>query len=491
MNSEERLAKLFELARTAEPEMPLDVLEKHIKNSGTNTPIIKKLFNPKFIYIMVATTLIGAGLYYLFMLPPTGKIEVQNTANHLPLRIYQENKKIDSSNATLTVNSKQFTKEFAQFKGSPKYTQEFVAPQLVEISLIPDNLFKKSMVLEDTNFTHNAINISSIKLIELTPEELIPFGISVADKKIKVPMAGTINMFSYLHKKGSEFTFQIKNISDMGFTDSSWNALPQSKKSVKGKQQNLSPATFSKDNITTPGFVSIVFEDSSKNTQFIEAQFNEFPHYSLITDDLGQKWREYEIDDELSKEEKEDTNGREKYAKGNKESEQKLIEKLPGYIPILVRSGDVNLLGEIGYRADIIIWYEADERLFKALPSRIGNDLRKEFNAVFVNNNTSSQSCKYFEACQNHPGAIESLVVYPNPTDDELNVDFNLSASRIVNASIYSISGQPMKHLWVQKSCEKGANKFSCQLNEMLPGVYILVVETDKGDIISKRIVRR
>ena len=242
----------------------------------------------------------------------------------------------------------------------------------------------------------------------------------------------------------------------------------------------------------------MAFEDTDDST-LAALNFRRFPHYALITDDLGQKWRLYKYDDGLTSEDYKymEQNKLTKYSydkavKGRISGERKLIEKLPTYIPLLVRSGDVNLLDDdSSYRTDIIIWFEPSEDLFNALPERISADLRTEYQEVFVNNNTSSQSCKYFEACQNHPGAIESLVVYPNPTDDELNVEFNLSASRIVNASIYSISGQLMKHLWVQKSCEKGANKFNGQLNEMLPGVYILVVETDKGDIISKRIVRR
>jgi len=107
MNSEERLAKLFELARTVEPEMPLDVLEKHIKNSGTNTPIIKKLFNPKFIYIMVATTLIGAGLYYFFMIAHDKKNGVKITYNQEQSLTYLENEKRDSSESIPALKFKQ------------------------------------------------------------------------------------------------------------------------------------------------------------------------------------------------------------------------------------------------------------------------------------------------------------------------------------------------------------------------------------------------
>ncbi|MDP1726085.1 MAG: T9SS type A sorting domain-containing protein [Bacteroidota bacterium] len=325
-----------------------------------------------------------------------------------------------------------------------------------------------------------SIDLRNIKVIELTPAELKKFGITVSDKAVHllsgghaIPGVKLKPFYSNYNKEGSSFTFNLK---------------PDDNSSIK----NQFKIKLASDSFNTIDYSD--FNDAPDSTF-------ELPHYSLITDDLGQKWRMYEVDDGLTKEDWEYMRKNqlnpltwEKSANGMKEGERKLIANLGGYIPILVRSGDINNKDDDKnnlWRADIIIWYEPTELLFKTLPPRIANELRAEYQSIFVQKESNGANCKFFEACKNKPGAIESYNIFPNPTDDDLQIEFTLSDARLISANLYTVNGQLVKSILNQKVFESGSNKHATRINDLAPGIYLLVIESDKGDIISQRIVRK
>ncbi|MBC7381360.1 MAG: T9SS type A sorting domain-containing protein [Bacteroidia bacterium] len=318
-------------------------------------------------------------------------------------------------------------------------------------------------------------------MIELTTDEVKKLGITVKDKSIFIYSGGKANkpkvkskpFYRGYNKSGLTITFNAESIDSL-------------KLSTSFKMK------FGSDEWSTVDYSG--FENAPDTIL-------ELPSHVLVTDDLGQLWRTYKKEDQLTDEEM-------KYARKNnikwetwdvlvnriKESERKINANLSGYIPVLVRSGDVNLpddkLKNL-YRADIIIWYEPSEQLFNALPPRIADDLRREYQCIFVDKETKAPTCKYFEACKNSPGAISSYTVFPNPAEDELQVEFTLNQPRSINANLYTISGQLVKKIWNNEKEEKGLHTHSAHISELPPGIYLLVIETDKGDRISQRIIRK
>lgn len=89
------------------------------------------------------------------------------------------------------------------------------------------------------------------------------------------------------------------------------------------------------------------------------------------------------------------------------------------------------------------------------------------------------------------PGPIESFIVYPNPTEDKLEMEFSLSASLQLGAGLYNVNGQLLKKLFTNHFYEKGTNSYVCSIAELPQGIYLLVVESNKGDVITKRIIRK
>ncbi|MCG9880263.1 MAG: T9SS type A sorting domain-containing protein [Bacteroidia bacterium] len=487
MIPEDKLNKLIESARVAEPELSVSYIENLVKNKRIKE-FKFKLLTLKNTIIMGAILSIGLILlyYFNFFNNPTNfgrevKQEKELTGNFQNKHsdTVQMMQPILSVKKEIPISFEKITHEMKAFyKNEPMKT--------IETRLMP-------AVAENTDslFAYRNINIAAIKLIELTEKELLNLGISVQDKKIIIPIGKDRSKKTVLTKEGATFEFKI-NFSQTGL-DSILKNIPVSKR-TKAPVSN-SPATFGKNFYSSSSITLIDLGDTSNKVD----EGKRIPFYPLITDDLGQKWRMYEVEDGLTEEDKKymrDNNlsplNWEKAVKGRLEGERKLIQKIPSLVPILVRSGDSNFVGEQSfYRADIIVWFEPTEELFAALPQRISADLKKEYQDVFLNQKPSNKSCNYFEFCKNIYKEIENVNVFPNPSDADIKLEFRLKSEQKLDAALYTINGAFIKKISDKRNFESGLNTLSTTLTDMLPGVYLLVMQTESGETISHRIVRR
>jgi hypothetical protein len=463
MSAENRLTKLFENARTADPDMPLESIEKLMELKGTRINHYKKLNIFKSLFVMSVLLIVFTSLF-LFLNKPVFKeklVENPTPSIEMPKELSKESfaepvKEPPPAIQNLIVNYKEIKSPINLVEANEYLSSELSVKVQVQ----------KNFIQSDRPFAYRAINISNLSVIELTNEELLKFGISIEDKRIKVPICNS-NISSYYFKEGTEVIFKMDHMELNG-------PVPI----INPEKITPEKMSFTAENSSS---VILKMEDNEDSTQGYFEE-NNFPYYPLITDDLGQKWRCYEVDDGLTEEDKEFMRANnlneqtwEKAIKGRKEGERKLIEKLPSFVPILVRSGDVNTItNDSLWRADIIIWFEPSEELFNALPARISTDLRKEYQSVFGTKTRSTQSCKYFEACQNAPGTIDDVKVFPNPSDAELNVQFSIKVPRKMDANIYTINGTLVKKVSIGISFEAGTHNLQTSMADMLPGVYVL-----------------
>ncbi len=79
-----------------------------------------------------------------------------------------------------------------------------------------------------------------------------------------------------------------------------------------------------------------------------------------------------------------------------------------------------------------------------------------------------------------------AFTVYPNPTNNELTVEFNLQALAKVKVDIYAIEGQ----LLLQQNAEGfvGANNIKISTSALAPGIYLLSL-SEGNQRISKRLI--
>jgi hypothetical protein len=64
------------------------------------------------------------------------------------------------------------------------------------------------------------------------------------------------------------------------------------------------------------------------------------------------------------------------------------------------------------------------------------------------------------------------LKTYPNPTNDNTNLSFNLASSGEVNVNVYSITGRLVKS--VTRNMSSGANTLPIDCEDLPNGTYII-----------------
>lgn len=70
---------------------------------------------------------------------------------------------------------------------------------------------------------------------------------------------------------------------------------------------------------------------------------------------------------------------------------------------------------------------------------------------------------------------IDGLSVYPNPTDNDLNIRFSLSSAEQTNLVVQDLSGKIVQSALVNAS--EGSNLVMMDLNQLAPGMYFLKVQ--------------
>lgn len=515
MSIDKNIDKLFENARQSEPIISLEQIEEQIKVKGFRTPQKNKLINLKTTIIM--STLLSLLIGLFFIIPQTSedtKTPIKSIAN--------KKTAIESSIIKEPSIKLKQTKTRPHSKNLPMPNISMVNANKMRMSELPkvyigepktldhsdSSKFQKNELIDDSKPVDRSIDMKNIRLIELTNDELLKLGVQVIDKSIQVTTISKYSMKPFVtnySKYGTSFNATIQRVSNSTDKEAEGGITFEinDPKNIETPDNKKIPKESSQINIemkANPG-QALGFSKISNASTEVSSSTSTYPDFSLITDDLGQLWRVYKVEDGLTDEDraymKEHRLNPDMYAKaieGRAKGEKEMVAKLGGYIPILVKSGDVNLESDKAkklWRADIIIWFEPSELLFSLLPERISKELKSEYQNIFVKKEVNGSSCKYFEACKNIPGAIESFQVYPNPTEDRLEMEFVLNNERLVSAGIYSVNGQMLKTVFRNQHYENGTNSFVSSIAELPQGVYLLVIESDKRDVITKRIIKK
>ena len=74
--------------------------------------------------------------------------------------------------------------------------------------------------------------------------------------------------------------------------------------------------------------------------------------------------------------------------------------------------------------------------------------------------------------------------MYPNPTSDQLNLDYVLDIDSQVNINVYDMLGRKVIEKSLQQ--EEGSQKISLNASNLQNGTYILQINTENQQIIRK-----
>lgn len=82
----------------------------------------------------------------------------------------------------------------------------------------------------------------------------------------------------------------------------------------------------------------------------------------------------------------------------------------------------------------------------------------------------------------------QDITIYPQPVSDEMTVNLDLLQSNKVNYTVINLLGQKIyTNVW---DAQEGMNQFKLNVDEFIPGQYILQLEIN-GDIIEKKFLKQ
>ena len=316
----------------------------------------------------------------------------------------------------------------------------------------------------NTKKVDKTIDISKIHLLELNKTELNKFGVVSKTSSIKVPISWKNGQdFIEYTDKGSSATFNT--LSQNEYYDLPLEERGDSAQIYFNDKNEYQYVYFKKSSVYF--ILPIIVTDIKGKHAYL---LNDNQRYELHDTDF-EYMRKYEIDTATYY----FTNQYREYAK------KCLRSRMQTFVPILVKSSDQQL--------QMILWYEPTNSFFASLPKPIADEIKSEYTAIKANQPTPS--CKYFEVCQSVKGMINEYSVFPNPTNNELNVLIDLAEERKLTISLTDISGKIVKNFSKDLVQSKGKKEYPFQIGDVSEGMYLLLIETDKGERVTQRIIKK
>lgn len=195
-------------------------------------------------------------------------------------------------------------------------------------------------------------------------------------------------------------------------------------------------------------------------------------------------------------------------------------------VPVLVRTGHSYTDEDNAnkrWRPDCIFWYQATPEFIAALPegvrvslerelrlasllqqkpdnealelfvSRQPLEIRQDFDSLWQSDDGSTVAGVTGEAMIGSfsaaSGAITATTVVPNPANDRAVVRYRLGSARYVSLGLYDVSGKLIRPLSEPTITKAGENLMSVDLKGVTPGMYLLVIATDKGERAVQRVI--
>lgn len=147
-----------------------------------------------------------------------------------------------------------------------------------------------------------------------------------------------------------------------------------------------------------------------------------------------------------------------------------------------------------GSGADVIFWFEPNNELLEIVPDKVKSRIEAEIAAI----NSGVEICKaapetgsetIMDVWRSCSGAVENMMVYPNPTNGPVSVNFNLKDDRKVKLSIHDLTGKLLLTLAPETMIPKGEYRENFNLSKLTPGMYLLVAQTHYGEQTLQRII--
>jgi hypothetical protein len=175
--------------------------------------------------------------------------------------------------------------------------------------------------------------------------------------------------------------------------------------------------------------------------------------------------------------------------------DENVISNLPQIdevIPIRVNLTD-------DYIADELVFYYLPTMEFlKALPAKISAQLLDELEMLDMIKKglPAEEVCKgisdetYFNICSLFSGEISITKIFPNPTQNTSTIEFKLNEKRRISLKLYNQAGEEVMNIFDKLEYKKGTYQININASSLPAGIYSAVLNTDKFEKCSIRLIK-
>ena len=132
----------------------------------------------------------------------------------------------------------------------------------------------------------------------------------------------------------------------------------------------------------------------------------------------------------------------------------------------------------------VYFWFEPSVEFLAALPPQYSDSILN----VMGTGADSTQAT--FTENQRNAGVLNAGAVFPNPVaGDNANLPIYLDEPRTLDIGLYDVSGKKVRDLVTGMYMQSGDNMFGLKLNDLMQGMYLVVIISDRGERAVQRVI--
>ncbi len=182
-------------------------------------------------------------------------------------------------------------------------------------------------------------------------------------------------------------------------------------------------------------------------------------------------------------------------------------------VPVVVRTGRIHTPEDSiaqRNRPDCIFWFEPGRKFLDRLPAEVRERVEREMaldgrlrDAERADDGIAPEArvslasdiqaavgeSPYLDVLRGAAGAIMESRIEPNPARERALLSYRLSDSRTVALGLHDIAGRRLRELVPSEPMEAGLRTQEIDLRDLAPGIYLVVLSTDRGERAVQRII--
>lgn len=149
------------------------------------------------------------------------------------------------------------------------------------------------------------------------------------------------------------------------------------------------------------------------------------------------------------------------------------------------------------WRPDLVLWFEPTPELIAHLPERYRSTIEQEVHLADISSDASSKpvqnpSDAYLDLWRTRAGAITNSVMMPNPapaSEQHARIHYTLGQPRTISINLRDLTGSVLRQVAKTQARATGEWQEEVSLGTLTPGMYLITIETDRGEYVVQRLI--